>query len=77
MVTAYLCHETKPDVWWQVQLARLELLTHCGLEWYSEFIPDEEDCQDECVAAVGDPGKYVTVLVGQCNNEKQQAVSNR
>ena len=64
MVTAYLCHRTKPNVWGQVQLAGLELLTRRGLEWYSEFISNEEDCQDECVAAVGDPGKYVTVLVG-------------
>ena len=76
MVTAYLCHETKPDVWGQVQLAGLELLTRCGLEWYSEFFPDKEDRWDKCVATVDDPGKYVSVLVGQCNNEGQQAVSN-
>ncbi len=76
MVMAYLCHETKPDVWGQVQLAGLELLMCRGLEWYSEFIPDKEDSQDECVAGVDDPGKYVSVLVGQCNNEEQQAVSN-
>ena len=43
MVTEYLCHETKPDVWGQVQLDGLELLTRRGLEWYSEFVPDEED----------------------------------
>ena len=43
---------------------------------WSEFIPDEEDCQDKCVAAVDDPGRYVTVLVGQCNNEEQRAASN-
>ena len=50
----------------------------CGLEWYSEFIPDKEDCQDECVAAVGDHGKYVTVLVGQCNNgSSRQYQKNR
>ena len=77
MVMAYLCHETKPEVWGQVQLAGLELPTRLGLEWYSEFIPDKEDCQDKCVAAMGDPGNYVTVLVGQCNNEEQQAVSNK
>ena len=51
-------------------------LTRRGLEWYSEFIPDEEDSYDECVAAVDDHGRYVSVLVGQCNNEEQQAVSN-
>ena len=42
----------------------------------SEFIPNEEDGQDKCVMALDDPGKYVTVLVGQCNNEVQQAASN-
>ncbi len=74
MVTAYLCLETKLDVWGQVQLAGLELLTRHGLELYSEFIPNKEDCQDKCFAAVGDPRKYVTVLVGKCNNEEQKAV---
>ena len=77
MVKAYLCHKTKLDVWGQVQLAGLELLTCSRLEWYSEFIPDKGDSQEECVVAVDDPGKYVSVLVGQCNNEEQQAVSNR
>jgi len=38
-----------------------------GLERYSECIPNKEDCQDKCVVALDDPGKYVTVLVGQCN----------
>ena len=76
VVKVCLFQETKLDVWGQVQLAGLELLTRCGLERYSEFIPDKEDCQDKCVAAVDDPGKYVTVLVGQCNNEEQKAASN-
>ena len=60
----------------QVQLAGLEVLTHRGLERYSEFISDKEDFQDECVVALDDPGKYVTVLVWQCNNEVQRAASN-
>jgi hypothetical protein len=34
-----------------VQLAGLEPLTRCGLERYCGFIPDEEICQDKCVAA--------------------------
>ncbi len=42
MVMAYLGHETKLDVWGQVQLAGLELLMCRGLEWYSESIPGEE-----------------------------------
>ena len=57
-------------------MAGLEVLTHRGLKRYSEFIPDEEDCQDECVAALDDLGKYVTVLVWRCNNEVQRAALN-
>ena len=73
MVKSYLSNEAKPDVWRQVQLSGLELLTCHELERYRELIPDEEDCQDEWDAAVGDPGKYVTLLVEQCNDEDQQA----
>ena len=60
----------------QVQLAGLELLTRRGLEQYSELNPDKEYCQDEWDAALDDSGKYVTVLVGQCNNKEQRAESN-
>ena len=48
-------------------------MTRRELEWYREFIPNEEDCQDEWDAALDDPGKYVTLLVGQCNDEEQRA----
>ena len=73
MVKLYLCNEANPDVWRQVQLAGLELLTRCELEWYCELIPNEEDCQDEWDAAVDDPGKYVSLLVGQINDEEQRS----
>ena len=76
MVKWYLCHETNPDVWGKIQLARLELLTRCELERYRELIPNKEDCQNEWDAALDDPGKYVTVLVGQCNDEEQRAALN-
>ena len=36
VVKSYLCHETNPDIWGQVQLAGLELLTRRELEWYRE-----------------------------------------
>ena len=52
-------------------MAGLKLLTRRELERYRELIPDEEDCQDEWDAALDDPGKYATLLVGQCNNEEQ------
>ena len=57
-------------------MAGLEPLMRRGLERYSGFSPDKEDCQDKCVAAVDDPGKYVIVLAGQWKNEDQQAASN-
>ena len=64
VVKAYLCHETKPDVWRQVQLAGLELLTRRELEWYREIIPDKEDCQDKWDGALDYPVKYVPYWLG-------------
>ena len=72
MVKSYICHETDPDVWGDVQLSGLELLTLSELERYCGLIPEEEDCQDKWDAALDDPGKYVTLLVGQCNDEEQR-----
>ena len=57
-------------------MAGLELVTRRELERYRELVPDKEDCQDKWDAALDGPGKYVTVLVGQCNNEEQRAASN-
>ena len=75
MVKLYLCNETNPDVWGKVQLAGLEVLIRRELEWYRELIPDKEDCQDKCDAALDleYPVKYVTLLVGKWNNEEQRA----
>ena len=73
MVKSYLCNEANPDVWGQVQLDGLELLTHHELERYRELVPDEEDRQDEWGAAVDDPGKYMDLLVGQLNDEEQRS----
>ena len=56
-------------------MAGLELVTRCELERYRELIPDKEDCQDKWDVALDDPVKYVTLLVGQCNNEEQRAAS--
>ena len=54
-------------------MAGSELLRRRELERYRELIPDKEDCQDKWDAALDDLVKYVTLLVWQCNNEKQLA----
>jgi hypothetical protein len=35
-------------------------------------MPGDEDLQDEWVAVISDPGKYVTLLVGQIDDEEQR-----
>ena len=77
VVKLYLCNEANPDVWRQVQLARLELLTRRELDRYRELIPDKENCQDKWDVALDDPVKYVTLLVGQCNNDAIMRSSRR
>ena len=54
-------------------MAGLALLTRCELERYRDFIPEDEDLQDEWDAAMGDPEKYVSLSVGQKNNDEQRA----
>ena len=54
-------------------MAGLGLLTRPELDRYRELIPDDEDLQDEWEAAIEDPGKCVTLLVGQMDDEEQRA----
>jgi hypothetical protein len=42
------------------------------LDWYCELIPDDEDLQDKWEAVIDDPGKYVSLLVGQMNDDEQR-----
>ena len=49
------------------------LLTRRELDRYRDLIPDNEDLQDEWEAAVDDPEKYVSILIGQKGDEKQRA----
>ena len=46
------------------------------LELYREVIPEDEDLQDEWEAAIKDPGKYVSLLVGQIDDEEQRAAND-
>ena len=67
----YLCHEANPGVWEGIQMAGLALLTSSELVWYRTLIPDDKDLQDkEWEQAIEDPEKYVSLLVGQKNDEE-------
>ena len=48
-------------------------MTRSELDRYHELMPDDEDLQDEWFAAIEDPGKYVSLLVGQMDDEEQRA----
>ncbi len=54
-------------------MAGLGLLTHSELDRYRELIPDNKDLQDKWEAAIEDPRKCVTLLVGQMDDEEQRA----
>ena len=51
------------------------LLTRRELDRYRDLIPDNEDLQDEWEAAVDDPEKYVSLLIGQKDDDEQRAES--
>ena len=76
VVKSYLCHETDPHIWGEIQLAGLALLSRHELQRYRDLIPGVEDRQDKWDVALDGPGKYVTVLFVQCNNEEQRAALN-
>jgi hypothetical protein len=46
------------------------------LRRYRDLIPDDEDLQNEWDAAVCDPEKYVSLLIGQKDDEEQRAESD-
>ena len=72
----YICHEADPLVWEDIRASGFALLKRRELDRYRDLIPDDEDLQDEWDAAVGDPLKYVSLLIGQKNDEEQRAESN-
>ena len=73
MKKSYICHEADPDYWGGIQVAGLRLLKESELELYRELIPEDEDRQDEWEAAIKNPGKHVSLLVGQMDDEEQRA----
>ena len=54
-------------------MAGLGLLTRPGLDRYCELIHKDEDLQDELEDAIDDPKKYVSLLVGQMDDDEQRA----
>jgi hypothetical protein len=67
---SYICHEADPHVWEGIRMAGLGILTRPELDCYRELSPDYEDLQDEWEAAIDDPKKYVTLLVGQKSDDE-------
>ena len=57
-------------------MAGLDLLTRSELDRYRELIPDNEDRQDKREVAIDDPEKYVSLLVGQMDDDEQRAELN-
>ena len=54
-------------------MAGFGLLTRPELDRYRELVPDDKDLQDKWEAAIDDPEKYVTLLVGQKKDDEQRA----
>ena len=73
---SYECHEADPHVWLDIRMSGLALLSKRELRRYRDLIPDDEDLQNEWDAAVCDPEKYVSLLIGQKNDEEQRAESD-
>jgi hypothetical protein len=67
------CFETDPNAWRAVNECGLQLLLLPDLARYHCFPPMEEDLQNKWEAAVKHPGKYVKLLVRQCNNKDLRA----
>ena len=53
-------------------MAGLCLLTCPESDQYRELIPEDKDLQNEWEAAIDDPKKYVSLMVGQLDDEEQR-----
>ena len=61
-----------------IQFACLQLLTQSELDRYCRLMPDNEDCQVEWEAVINDDTKkYVSLLVGQMDDEEQRAEKDK
>ena len=73
MKKSYDCFETDPDSWRDVREMGLRLLSLPDLTRYRRLLPTEEDLQNKWGAAVSHPGKYVSLLVGQLDDDEIRA----
>ena len=73
MQKSYLCHEAELDLWGGIRIDGLRRLEQSELDRYCELMPDNEDRQGEWEAVISDPEKYVSLLVGQIDDEEQRA----
>ena len=71
------CFETDPDNRREVNDNVLQLLSLLDLKRYRNEFPKEENLQDEWEAAVTNPPKYVSLLVGQQDDEDQKAETDK
>ena len=76
MRKSYECHEADPHFWEGIRESGLVLLSKRELRRYRDLIPDNEDLQDARHAAVYDPEKYVSLFIGQKDDEEQRAESD-
>ncbi len=73
MKKSYDCFETDPDSWQDVREMGLRLLLLPDSTCYHRLLPTEEDLQNEWGAAVSHLGKYVSLLVGQLDDNEIRA----
>ena len=76
MKKSYCCHEADPHIREGINMAGC-LLTCSELDRYHELIPDNQDCQVKWESAIDDPKKYVSLLVGQMDDNEQRAEADK
>ena len=70
------CHEADPHGWNGIRDAGKQLLTARELRRYKRLIPEDADLQRDWEAAVGDPVKYVRLMIGQKGDDEQREESD-
>ena len=73
MSKLYTCHEADPHVWYDICMSGRALLASSDLDWYRDLVPDDKDLQDKWKAAMDNPEKYVSFLIGQKDDDEQRA----
>ena len=69
VVKSNICFKTDPDAWRSLNEDGRQLLDPDELVIHRKLLPEDKDLQDEWNVAVRDPGKYVSLLVGQRSDD--------